>query len=586
MKRFIIASISLVLLSLAGIASAATIDFKIVPKQLRLGEKASATFTVFGDPQAPRPDFPTKDGWRIEFVGKTVVPNQAPPRIEYRFRLTPSRTGKTLFGPIRYNIGGLTKFSNTVVMEVVGADPLAEGGGADEKVKNFIMLQLSAAKSTVFVNESFEFTMDLCYRGLRISDNLSLPSQDAAGFKLSDYYPVSSIGLRKTINGDVYHVKRFRCIARPLTSGALAIRNTVRVNVEVPTNRRDRYGRSLVQIKPHDITSDPLKIKVKPLPLEGKPKNFSGAVGQFTFQAQAKPTELSVGDPISLVMAISGTGNMDAALTKGVLESEDFRTYDVILRNNNLNASETAGKRIFEQVVRPSREDITELPVLEFNYFDPNIGEYVRKTQGPFTLSIKPGTDLRKPGDIERNLPNGNGKIIKEEDLVYLKEHPAKWIKMGQASWHNSPGFLYAQLVPPVALLFALFVGNRRRSLNKNAAKARRLQAPKHARAAIRRAESALKADDAPAFYAAVWDALGAYFGNKFDLSPGEVSLEAVNQNMGEKRLSDEQKASIARLFARCEEQRFSGKEESERGDMEAILKQLIQVLKTCEKAL
>jgi hypothetical protein len=48
------------------------------------------------------------------------------------------------------------------------------------------------------------------------------------------------------------------------------------------------------------------------LPEEGRPDNYSGAVGQFVFDVKVKPTEVALGDPITITLQITGEGNVDS----------------------------------------------------------------------------------------------------------------------------------------------------------------------------------------------------------------------------------------------------------------------------------
>src|SRR5690606_34729625 len=54
------------------------------------------------------------------------------------------------------------------------------------------------------------------------------------------------------------------------------------------------------------IPSNPLSLEVLPLPEQGRPAEFTGLIGEFRFEAQAAPTEVSVGDPITLTIRVSG----------------------------------------------------------------------------------------------------------------------------------------------------------------------------------------------------------------------------------------------------------------------------------------
>ena len=54
------------------------------------------------------------------------------------------------------------------------------------------------------------------------------------------------------------------------------------------------------------VRSKPIRLEVKPLPRAGRPEDFSGIVGKFSLSVKAEPTVVSVSDPITLELRLSG----------------------------------------------------------------------------------------------------------------------------------------------------------------------------------------------------------------------------------------------------------------------------------------
>ena len=75
------------------------------------------------------------------------------------------------------------------------------------------------------------------------------------------------------------------------------------------------------------VPTQSAKLDVKPLPKEGRPDDFSGAIGQFSLQTSAAPKQAAAGDPISLNVTVSGRGNFDAMGSPVLLEADGWRTY-------------------------------------------------------------------------------------------------------------------------------------------------------------------------------------------------------------------------------------------------------------------
>ncbi len=73
------------------------------------------------------------------------------------------------------------------------------------------------------------------------------------------------------------------------------------------------FGSTLKVTKSKPIVAEATveQITVKPIPGQGRPEDYRGAVGQYSIITQAKPTRVKVGDPITLHIGVDGTGPMD-----------------------------------------------------------------------------------------------------------------------------------------------------------------------------------------------------------------------------------------------------------------------------------
>ena len=135
----------------------------------------------------------------------------------------------------------------------------------------------------------------------------------------------------------------------------------------------------------------PRRIVVRELPRVGKPASFGGAVGRgFSLAVEADRTVVRTGDPIELTLTLSGDGNLPSAglpdLAKAGLSPDLF----------SLNASRPAGlveegKKVFSVTIRADQAGISELPPIEYSWFDPEAEAYRSTTSDPIALSVKQG---------------------------------------------------------------------------------------------------------------------------------------------------------------------------------------------------
>lgn len=115
-------------------------------------------------------------------------------------------------------------------------------------------------------------------------------------------------------------------------------------------------------------------------PAEGRPADYTGAVGDFTLALQGVPQEVSVGEPIELVWTVSGRGNFDALDAPGVADGDTWDSYPIERAFEPSNRSRTKGALTLTQLVVPREPGDLALPPLSFSWFDPVAGTYQSST--------------------------------------------------------------------------------------------------------------------------------------------------------------------------------------------------------------
>lgn len=211
-----------------------------------------------------------------------------------------------------------------------------------------------------------------------------LPRLSGDGFtvmKMSD--PV----LRKQeVNGRLYNVVVCQTALIPAKAGELTIPEaTLDVEVQVPIRgprgMDDLFSGLLGQsmsTREAVVKTQPEQLEAKALPREGRPDDFSGAIGQFSMLSTASPKKTSAGDPVSLNVVVSGRGNFEAMGAPTLADSEGWRTYPP-KEKFEPNAGDVIGyngKKNYEFMLL-AREDQSATPEVNFAFFDPELGKYV-----------------------------------------------------------------------------------------------------------------------------------------------------------------------------------------------------------------
>lgn len=220
-------------------------------------------------------------------------------------------------------------------------------------------------------------------------------------------------------------------------------------------------------------------IEILPLPNEGRPANFSGAVGQFTLHASARPLQVRVGDPIELTIEIRGDGPLDT-LPAPLLASDSQLTRSFRVPRETLTGETIAGVRRFKQMIRPVNPEIREIPAISYPYFDPVAGEYRVASSQPIPLAITGGESLEIAPDpaLVEQAPD-------VEETTGLRGNETSIAALLRSESAVRVGHVLAAAVGPPVVISALWVVGAWMQTQRKARNARRFRAAAIAREKI-----------------------------------------------------------------------------------------------------
>lgn len=126
---------------------------------------------------------------------------------------------------------------------------------------------------------------------------------------------------------------------------------------------------------------------VLPVPGEGRPSDYRGAVGRYQIVTQATPTSVDAGDPITLNIGIFGSGAMELLQAPPLAElpqlTADFRVADEPLAGFVQDDS-----KVFSTTIRPRQAGTTEIPAIRFSFFDPTTEAFETVTSQPIPITV------------------------------------------------------------------------------------------------------------------------------------------------------------------------------------------------------
>ncbi|MEO5509671.1 MAG: BatD family protein [Longimicrobiales bacterium] len=264
------------------------------------------------------------------------------------------------------------------------------------------------------------------------------PSYDPpspSGFWIQDL-PDPITGSLQTIGGAQFEVQTYQRVLFPLSAGSFTI----------PSARLiyDLRGGVFFAPETREALSDSLRVTVRPLPEEGKPATFNGAVGVFIVSGGIDRANASTGDAVTYTMRIEGTGSVKSLPPPVFPSIPDVDVYppseDATLRVVN---GIIGGARTFQWVLIPRRAGTAKIPPVEYAWFDPDAGQYRSAVTAPMTMTVAAAG------------PSASSAM--DTTLAPLRLAPGS----RAASITRSQWFLAAQLVPLALLLLMLAIRRR-----------------------------------------------------------------------------------------------------------------------------
>ena len=332
------------------------------------------------------------------------------------------------------------------------------------------------------------------------------------------------------------------------------------------------------------VPSNGLELRISDLPLKGKPANFAGHVGEYHIETHATPTDVNVGDPITLTVTLSGPDYLEH-VDFPPLGGQPKLAGDFKVPKERATAEVLGNSKAFTQTIRALRPDVEEVPAIELPYFDTVTGTYRVARSKPIPLTVNKTriiTALDAEGIDAVESPGSEietwtkGIAFNYEDMGTLVNQ-----RLGPLSWFHSPLWICLFVGPPLCYVLLLIGIGLVRKRNADPMKAQ-------ARKAFGRLARSLKAAQGSHTSAytcdMVQDAFRHYLGDKLRMPKGALTFNDVKEVLKAKGLDQLTLDRLKALFERCEAGRYAGIEGN--FDEPSIAKQGMLLAKELEKKL
>jgi hypothetical protein len=469
-----------------------------------LGEPFLVQIQIEGSESPSPPDLSHIENFTVEERGSqtnnrtsiTIINGQVQQLVQrgytFSYLFTPTRSGSLNIPELIIDVNGqkLTTLATTITVE-------------EPKQSDDFKLEIRLSKEEAFLGEPLVLTVDWLI-GLDVeSFNFTLPILsdprfDTVSLEPENLQPHMKDAMRISVNGEEVIAQRlrgrlnnrealllrFRQIIIPRETGILKIAKAV-VNCNALSgyqqqNRRhsiDPFFGDLLQddfffgqrrqaiYSRYTVPSNELSLTVLPLPEEGRPSDFYGLVGQYSIITNAIPTDVAVGEPITLTMQIAGPpylGNVRApALHRSKELTRDFRIPEEISPGRL-----EGGVVTFSQTLRAKHSSVSQIPAIRVPFFDPEHRRYRVAASEPISLNVKPTrvvTAKDAEGTALDHLPPAKSELEEWQRGIahnYEDNDVLRWQPLYPSEHLPSWGWILIFLLPPMLYLSLLAKAN------------------------------------------------------------------------------------------------------------------------------
>ncbi|SEB05681.1 Oxygen tolerance [Pedobacter hartonius] len=542
--------------------------------QVGTGEQFEVSFSVNGngDRFSP-PDFsgfqvlsgPNVSNSITSINGNTTVSNS------YSYVLVAVKEGTLTIGPASMVVNGRRLSTSPIRMTVLKGQPVQQNNPSQNAPDNTLeqdaptdlskslFIKAIPDQTSVYQGQQILLTYRL-YTKVGIVDSRLDKLPDLTGFwsqEVKDQQQQAQWHV-ETYKGVKYNVADVRqTILFAEHSGNITIdpfEMTFIARVPAPARDiMDQFFGSYKDVK-YGVKSTPLVIHVKPLPENGRPEGFTGAVGNFAVSADVDKTELKANESLTYKVKVSGSGNLKLLKELNVSFPPDFEKYDPKITDTiRETVKGVSGSRMYSYLVIPRHQGNFTIEPLHFSYFNPAMGKYVVLSARSFKIKVNKGT--ADSNVTAFSAANKEEVKVLDKDIRYIKTGEPGLSRQGER-FYNSAWYILLLLTGPVACIAAFMYRNWSRRNNSDLVKVKSRKAGKVAVRHLANAEKQL--GNKNEFYDAIFKGLYGYLSDKLNISMADLNRETIVSSLRTRKVNEQLTEQLTDTLDRCEMARYS----------------------------
>lgn len=587
MRALIRKAVLVCVLALACISAIAQSHIKVdAPGIVGADEQFNVTFIIDGEDKpggfnwAPGDDFnlvwgpQTGSSTSISIVnGKRSKTSQ----YTYTYIITPKKTGKFELPAASAKIRGNVVTSSPVAIEVLangssssssqqsGGASTGSAGSKTSVSSEDLFLKFTLSKTSAVVGEPITAELKL-YQSVDIAGFEGAKFPTFNGFWSQETASPNNIEFhREDVGGHIYNAALIRrYVLIPQQAGTLTIDPAELVClVNVRTAPRSTgsifdsfFDNDYATVRKR-ITTPAVHVHVKSLPA-GAPADFGGGVGNFRISARLSKDGLKTHEATSLIVTVSGRGNVSLLEAPKIDFPADMEVYDTkISENTDKSSGGTSGSKTFEYPFIPRSHGEFTIGPVHYSYYDVNAGKYVTVSTEPITFNVEKGSAASQTVSSGVVMPDRKGVRNLGEDIRFIRTRVPSY-EFKTHFFVQSLGYWICVILLIAAAVVVWVVMRGMEARKADVAGTRNRKATKMALARLKIAGDFLKKNLYSAFYEELHKALLGFISDKLNIGAENLNKENIVARLLESNVPQELADEFASLLDSCEFARYS----------------------------
>ena len=456
----------------------------------------------------------------------------------YTYIIQPKIKGELVLGKASINIAGKTIESKPIKIIVVDAVAIPKDPNDPNYVaQQNIHLVAEISKSRPYVGEGIYVE----YR-LYVSENISVYDTSVTeapqynGFwnqniKINDF-PVKM----GKYNGENYrYIVLQKALLVPTKTGKLNI-DPMKMNIVigVPTGRADFFGNAITRNITKEFASAKKTILPKSLPIEGKPMDFTGAVGDFKFNVTLSKEVLKANESSQIKVMVSGKGNLKLFELPEITTPVELEKYQPERKEKvRVNSSGISGSVSDLYTVVPQYKGKYKIPNISFSYFNPKEKKYHTILAEDFFVNVLEGKELK---------PIVNSSTVLKQNVVSTGKNfryiqtKSNFKPKNINDLFKSNLFYVLLLLPLLTIPIVILIAKRNDKKNSDLIGNKLRKAERLAKKYLSEAKKQLGKKEA--FYEALERALHNYLKAKLGIETADISEDKITEILKNKNIN------------------------------------------------